>query len=73
MKGKSKQWGSTEGLSGMIGLVFQKLNSVFRLGLRKRALERGGWLDEDYHESSSSGLSDEVPVFRDIGRYYFLL
>ena len=57
----------------MIGFVFQKLNSVFRLGLRKRALERGGWLDDEDHESSSSGLSDEVPVFRDIGRCHFLL
>ena len=57
----------------MIGFVFRKLNSVFRLGLRKRALERGGWLDGEYHEGSSSGLSDEVPVFRDIGRHYFLL
>ena len=57
----------------MIGFVFRKLNSVFRLGLRKRALERGGGLDGEYHEGSSSGLSDEVPVFRDIGRHYFLL
>lgn len=46
---------------------------VFRLGLRKRGLERGGWLDDEYHESNSGGVSEEVRVSRDIGSYYLLL
>lgn len=49
VKMPTKQWGPIEGWSSMIRFVFQKANSVFGLGLRKRGLEKGEWLEHEYH------------------------